>query len=47
MNEFLELVKSPGHWMFEIMLIIIFDVIIGLLLWPKIKEIIIHLNKHK
>lgn len=47
MSEFIELIKSPAHWIFEIMLIILFDGIIGLLIWPKVKKILEHLDKHK
>ena len=47
MEEFIELIKSPAHWIFEILLIIIFDGIIGILIWPKIREVIKHLDKHK
>ena len=39
MSEFVELVKSPGHWMFEIMLMIIFDGVIGIMIWPFIKHL--------
>lgn len=42
MQEFLHLVKDPAHWYFELMLIIIFDVIIGLLIWPFIQKALIH-----
>lgn len=39
MNEYLELLKSPGHWMFEITLMLIFDFIIGIIIWPIIKHL--------
>lgn len=37
-QEYVSLLQSPGHWLFEITLIIIFDIIIGALLWPLIKK---------
>lgn len=47
MESFWQLLKDPAHWAFEILLIVIFDGIIGLIIWPKIKEILEHLRKHK
>jgi hypothetical protein len=41
-ETFLTLLKDPAHWEFEIFLIIIFDGLIGLILWPKIKKFLRH-----
>ncbi|MSR87609.1 MAG: hypothetical protein EXS69_00355 [Candidatus Zambryskibacteria bacterium] len=41
-ETFLALLTDKAHWQFEIFLIIIFDVLIGLLLWPTIKKFILH-----
>ena len=41
-ETFLTLVKDKAHWEFEIFLIFIFDVLIGLLIWPLISKFIIH-----
>ncbi len=41
-ETFLILLKDPAHWQFELFLIFIFDVIIGLLLWPFISKFILH-----
>lgn len=38
LEGYLELLQSGPHWMFEITLILIFDVLIGLVLWPLIKK---------
>lgn len=38
LQGYFELLQSWPHWMFEITLILIFDVIIGLILWPLIKR---------
>lgn len=46
-EEFIELIKSPAHWLFELTIVFIFDIILGILIWPKIKEILRHLDKHK
>ncbi len=37
-ETFWTLVKDLAHWEFEIFLIIIFDILIGALIWPKIKN---------
>lgn len=42
MESFVTLLKDPAHWEFEIFLIIIFDVIIGLIIWPFIKKGLVH-----
>jgi hypothetical protein len=47
MEEYIHLLKSPGHWLFEITLILVFDGIILGIIYPKIKEILEHLDKHK
>lgn len=33
-ETFVQLLRSPGHWLFEIFLMVLFDGVIGLLLWP-------------
>ena len=42
METFWDLVKDPAHWEFEIFLIIIFDVIVGLFIWPYIQRALVH-----
>lgn len=37
METFWTLLQDPAHWEFEIFLIIIFDVIIGAIIWPFIR----------
>lgn len=37
-EDFFTLVQSRGHWEFEIFLIVIFDVIIGALIWPQLQK---------
>lgn len=39
-ETFTELVKDPNHWYFEIMLMVIFDILIGAIAWPFIKSAI-------
>lgn len=36
-ETFWTLITDLAHWEFEIFLIIIFDLVIGALIWPKIK----------
>jgi uncharacterized membrane-anchored protein YhcB (DUF1043 family) len=37
METFFDLLKDPAHWEFEIFLILIFDVIIGAIIWPFVR----------
>ena len=41
-ETFFTLLKDPAHWQFEIFLIILFDLIIGILLWPYFKKFVLH-----
>ena len=41
-ETFLTLLKDPAHWGFELFLVFIFDVVIGVLIWPWIRKFIIH-----
>ena len=42
METFWDLLRDPAHWEFEIFLIIIFDVIIGFVIWPFVQKMLIH-----
>lgn len=37
-ETYIELLKDPAHWAFEITLIVIFDVLLGMVLWPFAKK---------
>lgn len=41
-ETFWTLLSDPAHWQFEVFLIILFDVIIGALIWPQVKKFITH-----
>ena len=41
-ETFLTLLEDPAHWQFELFLIFLFDVLIGLLLWPIIRKFLLH-----
>lgn len=41
-ETFFTLLTDAAHWQFEIFLIFLFDVLIGLLIWPWIKKFLIH-----
>jgi hypothetical protein len=41
-ETFLTLLKDPNHWLFELLLIFIFDGVIGLILWPLLKSKALH-----
>ena len=47
MQEYLELLKNPAHWLFEITVEIVIGGIVLSVIWPKIKQILEHLDKHK
>lgn len=42
-ETFFSLLRDSAHWEFEIFLMILFDVVIGILLWPLLKRTI---HKH-
>jgi len=37
-ETFWTLLKDAPHWEFELFLIFIFDVLIGVVIWPRIKK---------
>lgn len=37
-ETFFDLLRSPGHWAFELFLMALFDGAIGMLAWPWIKR---------
>jgi len=41
-ETFWTLLSDKAHWEFELFLIFLFDVLIGLLIWPWVKKFIIH-----
>ena len=41
-ETFWTLLTDPAHWAFELFLMAIFDGLIGLLIWPRIKRFFIH-----
>lgn len=41
-ETFLTLLTDKAHWEFEVFLIFLFDVLIGLLIWPWIRKFVIH-----
>lgn len=41
-ETFWTLLADPAHWQFELFLILLFDVIIGALIWPYLKKSIKH-----
>jgi hydrogenase-4 membrane subunit HyfE len=42
METFFDLLKDPAHWEFEIFLMVVFDVVIGLVIWPSVRKILTH-----
>jgi hypothetical protein len=42
-ETFWTLLSDPAHWCFELFLILLFDVVLGLFIWPLIKR---GLNHH-
>ena len=41
-ETFWTLFTDLAHWEFELFLILIFDVLLGLLLWPAVRKFILH-----
>lgn len=41
-ESFWDLLMDPAHWYFELFLIVLFDVIVGLLIWPFVRRGIMH-----
>lgn len=41
-ETFFSLLRNPAHWEFELFLIFVFDVVVGMLIWPCLKR----MNKH-
>ena len=41
-ETFWTLLQDPAHWQFELFLIFLFDVVIGLLIWPALKRAFRH-----
>lgn len=41
-ETFWTLFRDPAHWQFEIFLIALFDGIIGVLIWPRIRKFLRH-----
>jgi len=41
-ETFWTLLKDPAHWMFEIFLIALFDGLLGLIIWPRLKKFMHH-----
>jgi hypothetical protein len=37
-----DLLRDPNHWIFEIILMILFDFVIGVLLWPRVRRAFRH-----
>ena len=42
METFFDLLKDPAHWEFEIFLMVVFDVVIGIFVWPYIQKALSH-----
>ena len=41
-ESFWTLLRSPGHWAFEIFLMVLFDIVLGGLAWPFLKKHLLH-----
>lgn len=43
-ETFWTLLQDPAHWAFEIFLMILFDGLLGLLIWPAFRKWVLHHN---
>jgi hypothetical protein len=41
-ETFWSLLRDPAHWLFELFLMALFDGLIGLLIWPTIRQKLLH-----
>ncbi|MFZ3019917.1 MAG: hypothetical protein WA051_00100 [Minisyncoccia bacterium] len=41
-ETFFTLLTDSAHWEFELFLIFIFDVLIGLIIWPYVRKFLTH-----
>ena len=41
-ETFWTLLRDPAHWEFELFLIAIFDGLLGLIIWPRVKKFLEH-----
>lgn len=41
-ETFWDLLKDPAHWWFELFLIFLFDVVVGLIIWPFVQKALVH-----
>lgn len=41
-ETFWTLLKDAAHWEFELFLMFLFDVVLGILVWPRIKRALRH-----
>ncbi len=41
-ETFWSLLRDPAHWYFELFLILIFDILIGALIWPRLRKSFTH-----
>lgn len=44
-ETFLSLVCDPNHWLFELMLMALFDGLVGMILWPCFRRFALHHRK--
>lgn len=38
METFWDLLRDPAHWQFELLLMLLFDGLVGALVWPRVKR---------
>jgi len=41
-ETFFTLLRDPAHWLFEIFLMLLFDGLIGAILWPNFRRYVLH-----
>ena len=44
-ESFLDLLRDPSHWAFEITVNLTLDGLIGVILWPRIRKAVVHYKK--
>lgn len=37
-ETYFQLLRDPAHWLFELTLVVLFDGLLGILVWPRIRD---------
>lgn len=46
-EQYVGLMTDPAHWLMELTLIVLFDILLGVLIWPPVKRVVIRRHDAK